>query len=401
MVGRMRLFQKKRSELNPQLTGKGALAFWLKSDDEITMPGYTTLDHCPEIIAGVNRIASLIGSMTIHLMSNSDKGGDFRIKNELSKHVDVSPNHYQTRQVWMTDIVQTVLLKGNCIVFPFTRDGYLGDLVKIPPSRVIFSEHEQGFGYSVQIDDKLYDSEDVLHFLINPDPNRPWKGRGQTVALGEVAKTLNQAAATKKSFMSSKWKPSLIVKVDALTEEFSSPTGRKKLLESYVENSNAGEPWLIPAEQFSVEQVKPLSLSDLAISDSVKMDKETVASILGVPAFVLGVGAYNKDEWNNFINTTVMCLANMIQQELTKKLLISPNWYFKFNIRSLYNYDLQALEEVYTDLYVRGIVTGNEVRDVIGMTPKEGLDELVILENYIPLGTIGDQKKLVQNGGTE
>jgi len=32
------------------------------------------------------------------------------------------------------------------------------------------------------------------------------------------------------------------------------------------------------------------------------------------------------------------------------------------------------------------------------MSPKEGLDKLVILENYIPAGMIGDQKKLNQGG---
>ena len=88
--------------------------------------------------------------------------------------------------------------------------------------------------------------------------------------------------------MSSKWKPSIIVKVDALTDEFSDPEGRKKLLDDYAMSGEAGEPWLIPAEQFSVEQVRPLTLSDLALDAMVTLDKRTVASVLGIPPFVLG-----------------------------------------------------------------------------------------------------------------
>ena len=199
--------------------------------------------------------------------------------------------------------------------------------------------------------------------------------------------------------MSSKWKPSIIVKVDALTEEFASPDGRKKLLESYAMSGEAGEPWLIPAEAFSVEQVKPLTLSDLALADFVKLDKQTVATILGVPPFVLGVGDFKREAWNSFISTRIMPLAQNIQQELTRKLLYSNDLYFRFNSRSLYNYDLKDMAAIADDQYIRGIMTGNEVREWIGLSPMDGLDELIILENYIPRGMIGDQKKLNGNGG--
>ena len=101
---------------------------------------------------------------------------------------------------------------------------------------------------------------------------------------------------------------------------------------------------------------------------------------------------------NAFIRKTVIPLANSIAQELTKKLLISPDMYFRVNERKLYSYSLPDLAKVADDQYVRGLMDGNEVRDWLGMAPRDGLDQLVMLENYIPADQIGDQKKLKQEG---
>ena len=392
--------KKKRERPNPRAEPvKTRSAAWLCSSeafDTLTCQGYTSLAHNPEIAAGVDTIARLIGSMTIHLMENQETG-DVRVRNELARKVDVEPNRYTTREQFIHWIVRTMFLEGNwnAVVWPDTRAGILRDLNPIPPAFASFIP--EGWGYRVVIDGREYNPDKVLHFALNPDSYYPWLGTGYRVSLGDVANNLKQAAATQKGFMSSKWKPSIIVKVDALTDEFSDPAGRQKLLESYAMSGEAGEPWLIPAEQFEVEQVRPLTLSDLALDAMVTLDKRTVASVLGIPPFVLGVGDFKRDAWNNFINTTIMPLAKLIEQEMTKKLLLNPAWFFRFNPRSLYNYDMREMAAVADDQYIRGIMTGNEVRDWLGLSPMDGLNDLIILENYIPRGMIGDQAKL--NGG--
>ena len=377
----------------------GQVAF-VVSDGDICVPGYTSLDRNPEILTACRRIAELIGSMTIHLMANTERG-DVRVVNELSRVIDIDPMPTMTRSMWMQSIVMTMLLygRGNAIVVPHTHLGYLESLEPIAASRVQLLPVGGSYrDYQVWIDGVAKKPGNLLHFVYNPDKYYLWKGAGVTVSLMDVANNLKQAAATKKAFMGSEYKPSIIVKVDALTEEFSSPAGRQKLIDSYIKPQTPGQPWIIPAEQFSVEQVKPLTLADLAISDSVEIDKRTVAAVLGVPAFLLGVGGYDRAAWNSFVQNTIRPMAVSIAQEMTKKLILSPKMYLRFNVRSLMDFDLNSLYTVYGGLSDKGIVTGNEVRDIMGMSPREGLDELRILENYIPADMIGQQSKLIQEG---
>ena len=366
---------------------------------DLCVAGYTSLDKNPEIQTACRRIAELIGTITIHLMNNTDNG-DVRITNELSRMIDITPMRNMTRKQWVEAFVMTMLLegKGNAVVVPHTRAGILKDLEPIAASRVSFVP--VGYSdYKIIIDGKTVDPDSVLHFRFNPDMTYLWKGRGVQVALRDVATNLKQEGATRRGFLATKWKPSVIIKVDGFTEEFATPDGRDKLLKDYISNDEAGKPWVIPAEQFQVETIKPLSLSDLAIADSVELDKRTVAAVLGVPPFVVGVGEYNKDAWNAFVQNTVKPIAQGLEQELSRKLIVNPKWYLKFNILSLMDWDIKTIADVFGGLSDKGFITGNEVRDRIGMSPLDGLDELRILENYIPMGMIGQQGKLIQDGG--
>lgn len=378
---------------------KSSVAYLMGGDfNDLCCAGYTSLDKNPEIMTACRKIAELIGSMTIHLMSNTDEG-DVRIVNELSRTIDIAPDPHMTRKTWMEAIVMTLLLygQGNSVVMPHTHNGYLESLEPIAASRVSFLP--DGYrDYRILIDGAAKDPESLMHFTLNPDPVYLWKGRGLAVSLREVADNLKQASATEKGFMASKWKPSVIVKVDALTDEFASPAGRQKLLDSYVKSAEVGEPWLIPADQFQVEQIRPLSLSDLAIKDTVELDKRTVAAVLGVPPFLLGVGEYSQAAWNSFIYNTIRPIVIGLQQEMTRKLILSPKWYIRFNVWSLLDYDLGTISNVLLAGSDRGFVNGDEWRDRMNLAPA-GLTEYRVLENYIPWDMAGAQNKL--NGGNK
>lgn len=365
--------------------------------DEICTSGYTPLTKIPEVVACARKIAELIGSATIHLMNNTEDG-DERIVNNLSRLIDIEPMPNMTRSTWMEGIVMTMLLygKGNAVVQPHTWEGYFQSLEPIAAERVGFNAI--GYrDYRITIDGNPKDPKNLLHFVYNPDRTYLWKGNGVTVALKDVLDNLVQARATEKAFMSSEYKPSIIVRVDSMIEEISSPEGRQKIIDDYMKPAQKGQPWLIPAEQFDIQQVKPLTLGDLAINDSVTLDKRMVAALFGVPAWVVGVGEYKKDEWNMFIQTKIMSMAKAIASEMTKKLILNPSWYLTFNVWSLMDYDLKTVSDVLLAGSDRGFVNGDEYRDRMHLNPA-GLKEYRVLENYIPWEMSGQQKKLIQDG---
>ena len=184
------------------------------------------------------------------------------------------------------------------------------------------------------------------------------------------------------------------MKVDGLTEEFSNPEGRRKLRAQYIDSSDHGEPWFIPAEAFSVEQVKPLTMADLAIRDDMELDMRSIAAMMGVPPFLVGVGEYNQQAYQHFLTVSVMALAKEIEQVLTDGLLWSPDLYWSLNPRSLYNYSMTELISVGKELVDRAAMRRNEMRDWLGMSPDPDMDELFLLENYLPTNMLGKQKKL-------
>ena len=113
-----------------------------------------------------------------------------------------------------------------------------------------------------------------------------------------------------------------------------------------------------------------------------------------IRAFFLGVWKFDKDEYNNFVDTRIMGIAQIISQTLTRDLLYSPDWYFKLNPRSLYAYNLTDMVSAGTSMIKLNSMRRNELRDWVGMDPDDEMEELLVLENFLLQEDLSKQNKL-------
>ncbi len=385
----MALFgRKKRAQQRSNSVGVTAIT--LNSPGILSNLGYHMLSEAPEVAAAVWIIADLISSAPIHLMENGPSG-DTRINDALSRKIDVDPWNLGTRQTWVHWIVETELTQGEAVVIPRFAEGLIADLIPAPDAMVSRPAGSQSYQASYKGID--FDADDILHFRLRPDPFQPWRGIGPKIQLQQVVDSIIQTADTKTAYMSSEYKPPIVIAVNS-DSPLSDENARSKFVQAYMKRKDKSEPLVVPADLMNFSQMKPLSLTDLAIKDGVELDKKTVASIFGIPPFLLGVGSFNKEEYNAFISRTIIPICRGIEQELTKKLLYSQERYFRFSTRRLYAYSLQELSQISLNMRNAGLMTGNEGRNWLDLPPKDGLDDLVMLENYLPADRLGDQKKL-------
>ena len=162
----------------------------LSTPGVICPSGYHPLMDAPEVAAAVWRIADMLGSMTIYEMRNTESG-DVRIRDELSRKVDIEPWSLSNRSAWVSWIASTMLTQGEAFVLPVTRSGRLEDLVPQPKARAQF--RPDGLPYEIVIDGTAFAPNEMLHFPLRPAADHHLRQRRQRPERRGAALQLPQA----------------------------------------------------------------------------------------------------------------------------------------------------------------------------------------------------------------
>jgi HK97 family phage portal protein len=249
--GEILLFGKKKLKKRQNTP----IALWLSGQDaqNILMPqGYLPITKNDEVKKCVHKIADLVSSMTIMLMENS-VDGDIRLKNQLSKKIDVYPNNLMVRKNFIYKVVSDMICTGNSVVMPKVQNGLIDNLSIWDMGGVTF--HGNFEDYYIQYQLKKFDPDELLHFVLIPDDLMPFKGQGFIPIIKDTIANLVQANTTKTGFLQSKWRPSLIIKVESDAEGMQIKEEREKILNSYVGDTDSGEPWIVPASEIDVKEI--------------------------------------------------------------------------------------------------------------------------------------------------
>ena len=141
----------------------------LQSPGVVVPAGYMRLLDSPEIGACIDRMVSLIATLPIYLMRNSELG-DVRVHDALSRLVDVLPWRYGTRRDWIGWVLTTLLGEGdgNAVCLIRTEGGIPVELLPMPGAAL--EPINGGLDYRIYWRGSYYDPGDCLHCTLLPDP---------------------------------------------------------------------------------------------------------------------------------------------------------------------------------------------------------------------------------------
>ena len=356
----------------------------------------------------VNEIAKGASAVPFHIKA----GDDVLEQHPLIDLLD-RPNPLQSNSEFFNSLFGYLLLSGNAYVLKVGGlAGQPKELHLLRPDRI---EIKAGSGYMPERYDYVINGKVLNSYEVDQDtgmgdlkqiklwnPLDDYHGLSPLAAAAVEVDQHNLASTHNISLLSNGARPSGAIifkpKDDAGFTANLSDSQRQQLLtdlnQRFSGTSNAGRPMLLEGD-FDWKEMG-LSPKDMDFLNLKHMSSTDIALCFGVPSQLVGVP--DAQTYANVAEARLALYEETIIPYLRKIESDINEWLvpqFNENISFQYIVDeIPALSErrrrIYENITTavsQGIMTRNEAREMIGLSPVDGADELLVAANLFPLGS--------------
>ena len=351
--------------------------------------------------AATNLISNSIALMPI---SENQLNDNKRTVVENSNITPLFYNMFLTKFNVLKKIVEDVILKGNAYLYiNRDEDGHPKSLTYLRPSQVAiqYNELTQDLYYLVTSSNKVSKKKildkDMCHFVMHSND-----GVNGLSILSYATRTIDSANATEQSAKQFFDGGCSINGIIRLKNPIVSDKQRNEIRQNWSQ-IHGGDNCSGVCVLSGVEDFTPIT-SDPNKSQMLETRRFNITEVarwFNINPILLGDlshTSYSDIEQANieFVQHTLLPWIEMLQNELTRKLIVNRKRYIDLDENTLLKSNKTNMANYCKTLVSGGIMTPNEARIQIGLNPMEGADDLVI-----PFTKISDNKINTNNDKSE
>ena len=330
-------------------------------------------------------LSEIIAQLPIDIQERQN-GGWVTAENHRVKGVISEPNDWQTGHDFISFLVSWAELRGNSYYYKvYNGAGQVSRLLPVEAdSTSVDVMQDMSLRYTVTTDygiNGVFDKNRILHHrnfgLVGYEGISTIgchrRGIGLSIQLEQHADS-----AYDKGMQSNKW-----IEIEGLTQD--NRAEYEPFVKSVSGSEKAGKIPYVPKDKMSINEFAGISLVDAQYIETRKMQKAEIASIFGVPMFLLN-DTEKSTTWGSgleqisrsFLRFSLNPRLNRIKQTLHRELIMPGA---KRTTRIMFDTDQFTLGEFkdrmesYKTGIESGVLTANDALDLEGRNPREDGDK--------------------------
>lgn len=320
------------------------------------------------------------------------------VDNKLNSLIYEAPNGFQTATEFWAQQVTNICLRGNSYSYVVrTGNDRVVEILPLPVDAVSINIQAQNqITYTITLGEKgntttmVAQPRDILHFkgmtLDGIQGISPIAYNG--ALLSNAIHSRNHA----NSVFTNGATPRGVLQTEGTLSDEAFENIKASWGASHGGTNNANRVAILEAGL----EFKPVSMSpaDVQLLESRKLSRSEIAGMYRVPPHLLGDlerATYSNISHQSldFYKGAISPWLTQFESRLNHTLLGTSTQCFKFDVTEFLRGDVETEVAAYKQLLECGVMSPNEVRNRLGMNPREGGDEYVSASNNL---TFGDEQ---------